>query len=129
MPVESKLADMFRSRLILIAITALASVPSGLAQDGEISIDSKVSPEQIKEWLQSSDSRRVTWGAYFGGKSDDGVNDDLYFMIMSRRLALWIAPPNSDQSSRIFSRLAISEILDALIERNQSVPASSLTPV
>jgi hypothetical protein len=33
---------MFRSRLILIAITALASVPSGLAQVSEISIDSKV---------------------------------------------------------------------------------------
>lgn len=59
------------------------------------------------------------------------VNDDLYFMIMSRRLALRVAPPvnqNSDGSSPI-AREAISEILDALIERNQSVPASSLTPV
>jgi hypothetical protein len=135
MPVESKLAGMFRSRLILIAIAALASVASGLAQDDGISIDSKVSPEQIKQRLQSSDSRQVAWGAYFASKSDDALNDDLYLEIMSRRLALWIAPPhpphvnqNSEESSRI-SRQAISVILDALIERNQSVPASSLIPI
>jgi len=59
---------MFRSRLILIAITALAFVPSGLAQDSEISIDSKVSPEQIKQWLQGNDPTRVAWGAYFATK-------------------------------------------------------------
>jgi hypothetical protein len=76
---------MFRSRLILIAIAALASVASGLAQDAEISIDSRVSPEQIKEWLQASDSHLVAWGAR---KSDDGVDSDLYYMIMSRRLAI-----------------------------------------
>src|SRR5882724_1150950 len=130
MPVESKLADMFRPRLILIAMAALAFVASGLAQDDEISIDSKVSPEQIKEWLQGSDSHHVAWGAYFASKSDDFLNDDLYFMIMSRRLALWAAPANVPYDHYLYasSRLAISEILDALIERNQSVPASSLTP-
>jgi hypothetical protein len=47
---------MFRSHLILIAMVAMASVPAGLAQDGEISINSKVGPEQIKERLESSDS-------------------------------------------------------------------------
>jgi hypothetical protein len=75
---------MFRSRLILMAIAA----PSGLAQDAEISIDSKVGPEQIKEWLQASDSHLVAWGAYFARKSDDGLDSDLYYMIMSRRLAI-----------------------------------------
>jgi hypothetical protein len=100
-----------------------------------ISIDSKVSPEQIKEWLQSSDSLRIAWGAYFASKSDDALNDDLYLEIMSRRLALWIPPPypprvnqNSEESSRI-ARQAISVILDGLIEKNQNVPASSLIPI
>jgi hypothetical protein len=134
-PAESKLADMFRPHLILIVLAALASIASGLAQDGEISIDSKVSPEQIKQWLQSSDSFKVSWGAYFASKSDDVINNDLYLEIMSRRLALWIAPPNPAQvhpnpdGSLPLPAQAISQILNALIEKNQSVPASSLIPI
>jgi hypothetical protein len=60
---------MFRSHVILIAMVALASVASGLAQTREISIDSKVSPEQIKEWLQSSYPIQVAWGAYSQAKA------------------------------------------------------------
>ena len=131
----SKLADMFRPHLISIAMLVLASVTSGVAQDGEISIDSKASAVQVKEWLQSSDSRKVAWGAYFASKSDDVINNDLYLEIMSKRLALWIAPPNPAQvspnsdGSFPLSAQAISQILNALIEKNQSVPASSLIPI
>jgi hypothetical protein len=130
-PVESKLADMLRSHLILITIAALACAGSGLAQDGEISIDSRVSPEQIKQWLQGNDPARVAWGAYFATKSDDGVNDDLYLEIISDRLAHWVPPPINQDSGESFriSRQAISVILDGLIERNKKVPAASLTPI
>jgi hypothetical protein len=82
MPARSKLAGSFRSHLILIAMVAMASVPAGLAQDGEISINSKVGPEQIKEWLESSDSRLTAWGAYFASTSDNANNDDAYVTIM-----------------------------------------------
>jgi hypothetical protein len=122
---------MLRSHLILITIAALACAGSGLAQDGEISIDSRVSPEQIKQWLQGNDPARVAWGAYFATKSDDGVNDDLYLEIISDRLAHWVPPPINQDSGESFriSRQAISVILDGLIERNKKVPAASLTPI
>jgi hypothetical protein len=110
---------MFRPRLILIAMAALASVASGLAQDDEISIDSRVSPEQIKQWLHGNDPARVAWGAYFATKNDDGINDDLYLEIISGRLAHRVPPPVNQDSGESFhiSRQAISVILDALIER------------
>jgi hypothetical protein len=126
---------MFRSRLILIAMVALAAVANGLAQDGEISINSNVSSDQIKVWLESSDSRLVAWGAYFASKSNNVVNDDVYVTIMARTLARRVVPPdgahvdqNSYESLQI-SRRAISEILYALIEKDTTVPAVSLTPI
>jgi hypothetical protein len=122
---------MFLSRLILVAMAALASGASSLAQDGELSIDSKVSPEQIKQWLQGNDPARLAWGAYFATRSDDVLNNDLYLEILSDRLAHWVPPSVNQDSGESFriSRQAISVILDALIERNKKVPASSLTPI
>ena len=126
---------MFRSRLILIAMVSLAAVANGLAQDGEISINSNVSSDQIKVWLESGDSRLVAWGAYFASKSNYVVNDDVYVTIMARTLARRVVPPdgahvdqNSYESLQI-SRRAISEILYALIEKDTTVPAVSLTPI
>jgi len=53
----------------------------------------KGQPEQGQGVLQSSDSHKVAWGAYFAAKATCHQYD-LVPEIMSRRLALWIAPPN-----------------------------------
>ena len=124
-PVGSNLAGMFISRLILIAMVAMASVPTGIAQDGEISINSKVNPNQIKEWLEGSDSRLTAWGAYFASTSDDANNDDAYVTLMARRMARW----NPSRLEPIYAGRTMSEILYALIEKNERVPVVSLTPI
>jgi hypothetical protein len=124
-PAGSKLAGMFRSHLILIAMVAIASVATGIAQDGEISIHSKVNPNQIKEWLEGSDSRLTAWGAYFASTSDDANNDDAYVTIMARRMARW----NPSRMEPSYAGSAMSEILYALIEKNERVPVVSLTSI
>jgi len=82
-------------------------------------------PNQIKEWLEGSDSRLTAWGAYFASTSDDAYNDDAYVTIMARRMARWIP---SRMEPR-YAGSAMSEILYALIEKNESVPVVSLTPI
>jgi hypothetical protein len=121
-------------RAPLIMATLLLSA-HGIAQEENISVDSSVTPEQIKEWLQSNDSRLVAWGAYFSSKSDDPINADVYTTIMARRLAQWIPPANhrditvpDDQPFRI-SEAAIEAILDALIVKKQTVPSISIAPI
>ncbi len=68
---------------------------------------------------------------YFASKSDDAVNGEVYVTIMARTLARRVVPPDGvhvDQNSD-YSRQAIAEILCALIEKDTTVPAVSLTPI
>lgn len=122
-------------RPILTAIILLASAAPIPAQDTQITISSNVSPEQIKEWLESSDSSSVIWGAWFASQSQDALNDDAYVTIMVRRMARWLAPPrrsnplhDRDDLAHL-SHDAMSEILDALIQRNEIVPAESIDAI
>jgi hypothetical protein len=124
------------SHLTLTAMLLIGSSAPGLAQVQSITVDSEPTPEQIKAWLGSSESLEVAWGAWFAGKTADGdMNDDAYVTIMARRMARWIPEPiegnrfqDSHDPIRI-TRSAMSEILYALIEKNESVPALSLEPI
>jgi ABC-type uncharacterized transport system substrate-binding protein len=80
---------MGKPHLMLLSITMLALAATGMAQNDQITVNSNVSPNQIKEWLEGSDSRLTAWGAYFASKSDDANNDDAYVTIMARRMARW----------------------------------------
>jgi hypothetical protein len=116
---------MRKRHLTLLSIAVLALAATGIAQDGEITITSKVSPNQIKAWLEGDDSRLTAWGAYFASKSDDANNDDAYVTIMARRMARW----NPSRMEPSYAGSAMSEILYALIEKNERVPVVSLTPI
>jgi len=120
---------------MLLSITMLALAATGMAQNDQITVNSNVSPNEIKAWLEGSDSRLTAWGAYFASKSDDANNDDAYGTIMARRMARWnpsrMEPRASpdDHLSAAYAGSAMSEILYALIEKNERVPVVSLTPI
>ncbi len=116
---------MRKPHLILLSITILALVATGIAQDDQITVNSNVSANQIKAWLEGSDSRLAAWGAYFASKTDDANNFDAYVTIMARRMARW----NPSRMETRYARLAMSEILDALVEKNERVPVASLTSI
>jgi hypothetical protein len=110
---------------MLLSIAMLALAASGIAQDSEITVNSNVSPNQIKAWLEGSDSRLAAWGAYFASVRDDASNDDAYITIMARRMARW-SPSRMEAG---YPGWAMSEILGALIEKNERVPVASLAPI
>jgi hypothetical protein len=110
---------------MLLSITMLALAATGMAQNDQITVNSNVSPNQIKEWLEGSDSRLTAWGAYFASTSDDANNDDAYVTIMARRMARW----NPSRMEPSYAGSAMSEILYALIEKNERVPVVSLTSI
>ena len=116
---------MGKPHLMLLWITMLALAANGMAQNDQITADSNVRPNQIKAWLEGSDSRLTAWGAYFVSKSDDANNDDAYVTIMERRMARW----NPSRMEPSYAGSAMSEILYALIEKNERVPVVSLTPI
>ena len=116
---------MRKPGLMLLCIAMLALTATGIAQDDQITVSSSVSPNQIKAWLEGSDSRLTAWGAYFASRSEDANNDDAYVTIMARRMARW-NPPGMATSPAGWS---MSEILYALIEKNERVPLVSLTPI
>lgn len=120
---------------MLLSIAMLAFAASGIAQDSDIAVNSNVSPNQIKAWLEGNDPRLIAWGAYFASESDDANYDAAYVTIMAARMARWVPPPiggnyvgDAESSFRI-SPLAMSEILYALIEKNERVPVLSLSPI
>jgi|GEM_PF-3646638 len=120
---------------ILVTALVFASAPNGYTQDDGEKPRRLPSPDQIKEWLESSDSAKAMWGAWYASQSEDTVGNDVYVTIMSQRLARWRPAhlkPNSNREDEGFIHLdeaAISEILFALIEKNESVPVLSLTPI
>src|ERR1700750_496897 len=116
---------MGKPHLMPLSITMLALAATGMAQNDQITVNSSVSPNQIKAWLEGSDSRLTAWGAYFASKSDDANNDDAYVTIMARRMARW----NPSRMEPSYAGSAMSEILYALIEKNERVPVVSLTPI
>jgi hypothetical protein len=132
---QKEVAVMLRNRVISVVTALLALSASSFAQPSGISVDSSVSPEQIRDWLESGNSRLVAWGAYFASRSDDPANDDVYDTIMARRMSWWVAPSRNnhgvadeDKSFQV-SREGMAAILDALIEKQVTVPALSVTPI
>jgi hypothetical protein len=74
----------------------------------------------------------IAWGAYFASKNEDSMNEQAYATLMVNRMARWVPPAtdvlDSDDPVRI-SRFAMSEILYALIEKDEQVPVLSLEPM
>lgn len=122
---ELLLVPVYRSGALLPVMILMAANVAAASPDREYTRGSVVSPDEIKELLESGDSRQAAWGAWFASQGGGSPEEDEYVTIMARRLAEW----NSPGQLGALDRDAISEILYALIERSQSVPVVSLQAV
>jgi hypothetical protein len=81
---------------------------------------SNVSANQVKAWLQSGDSRTAQWGAYFASRvQGNSREDERIVTILLNQLG------RQGMGNRDF----IGEVLYALIERGERVPADTLNLV
>lgn len=102
--------------LYLFAIFLIAAAPRANAQPDDITLATVATPNQIENWLRSGDPRLIAWGAHFA----DEQNDQPALTLMVQMLAL--------RSQYKFS-LATAAMLDALIQRNATVPADALAAI
>jgi hypothetical protein len=117
---------MFKFRLILVALCILALAMSVCAQQDGISIDTKATSSEIQKWLCSGDSRLVAWGAYFAREN----KDDTVIAPMVQLVERWTPPLLADPYSvRRAQTDAMSEVLDALIQRKQKVSPEILASI
>ena len=116
---------MFKLRLALIAVILCALAVAGRAQQVGITVDTKPTPENIQQWLNSGDARMVSWGAYFARENHDA--DAIAPML--QLVEAW-TPPNDAQDADRRSRTdAMGEVLDALIQQKQPTPLAGLNAI
>lgn len=111
-------------KLCVVPACVILVVSTVCAQQNDISIDSKPTPNQILAWLSSGEPRPIAWGAYFAAKS----GDDSTTPAMARILEEW-RPGDPGSDSAGWSRLGISYVLDALIVRNQRVTPRAIIAI
>ena len=111
--------------LLSIALAFLIIVPVSRAQSGDITLDTKATPDQIQNWLLASDPRLVAWGAHFAREH----NDPAALALLSPLLARWTPPQDTqDQASRA-QIPAMTAILDALIQTGRTLPPETLAVI
>jgi hypothetical protein len=112
-------------RSLLSIAVALIAVPVTHAQSGDITLDSRATPDQIQNWLLTSDPRLVAWGAHFAREH----NDPAALALMPPLVARWTPPQDAqDQASRA-QIPAITAILDALIQCGRTLPPETLSAI
>jgi hypothetical protein len=116
---------MFKLCLTLIAIAIYASALPGCAQGGDITVDTKATPKDIHEWLGSGDPRLVAWGAYFAREKADTSA----VAPMLQLAEGWMTPDDAQNTLVRFRIDAMSEVLDALIQRKLRVPPAVLNAI
>ncbi|MGB6686258.1 MAG: hypothetical protein WBE76_00280 [Terracidiphilus sp.] len=110
---------------IFAAAAVCASSWIVFAQESAITTETKATPDEIRQWLESGDPRLIAWGAYFAGQ--DKVNSALAPML--ELVDDWQTPVNAGDAAAHERQDAMAAVLDALILRNISVPPESLLAV
>jgi hypothetical protein len=116
---------MLKYRLTIIAIILCASALAGHAQPDEITVDTKPTPKDIQTWLDSGDPRLIAWGAYFARESAGAGA----ISAMVRLVEGWTPPDGAQNTLGRFRIDAMSEVLDALVQRNEQVPPAGLKAI
>ena len=113
---------MSRLRIALLAVVSLAAVDPCHAQEQEPNYNTQDNANLIENWLRSADPKQVAFGARFTADSDNEGE----ISTLLELAAQWnpsLKYPDQEH------RLAMSEILHALIVRKVDVPASTLSAV
>lgn len=93
---------------------AVLLAPAASAQQTEINVNSRPSSDQIRAWLASGEPRLIAWGAHFARESADNASTSAMVHLLEQG-----KEGDSNSDSAASARLGISEVLDALIVRNQ----------
>jgi hypothetical protein len=97
---------------LMAVVVGCALTGAALAQQDEITVDSKPTDAEIRGWLMREDAQLVAWGAYFAReRTDDGA-----VTLLLRQVDRW-QPDGATQDRHD----AMSAVLDALIERREVV--------
>jgi hypothetical protein len=117
-------------RLRIFAAAAVCATSSILfAQEGAITTETKATPDEIRQWIESGEPRLIAWGAYFA--AEDNVGSALAPML--ELVDDWRTPANAGDaapSDAVNERQdAMAAVLDALIRRNVVVPPESLLAI
>jgi hypothetical protein len=105
------------SRLLAVAIVGCSLTSAVLAQQEEITVDSKPTDAEIRGWLTQEDPRIVAWGAYF---AREGGGDGAVTLLL-RQVDRWSAGLQGQPEGSSERRDGMSAVLDALIQRREVV--------
>ncbi len=109
--------------LVTAISPAQAQLPSPNPTQIEESMKAQATSANVQAWLESKDPRLIAWGAYFARENNDTAALDLAVQLVERSLyqggpdLLSAGGPQYD---------ALSEILDALIQRRVLLSADML---
>lgn len=116
---------MPRLRSILFALVAISTTAIvHTQQSSDITVATIPSTEQVRAWLRSGDPRLIAWGAYFASKNHDPKAASIMLDLAERSAARL---PNPVPGT--YNGDAMSEILYALIQRNEIVPPKLLAAI
>jgi hypothetical protein len=116
---------MFEFRSLLVGFILCVTAVAGSTQQEDITVDTKTTDKDIQKWLKSNDPRLVAWGAYYARQNAD----DAAIAPMIQLVENWI-PPKQDQGTLERPRIdAMSEVLDALIVRKETVFPEGLSAI
>ncbi len=95
---------------------------AGVAQDGDIAVQTKATSNDIESWLDSGDPRLTAWAAYFSVRNSDPSGDATMVEILDR----WVQASSQRDELSGAEQDAFVAILDALIQHNRSVSPETL---
>jgi hypothetical protein len=112
-------------RFLGAALAVCAAASTAFAQDGAITVNTKATSTAIRSWLVSDDPRLVAWGAYFAGENQDRTA----LAPMIAFVDAWQPPKGDSDKDGNQNKMAMTEVLDALIQLKAQVSPEGVAEV